>query len=91
MKSIRGLLINIRKKVREPKIVKEVEEVEVVREVIKEVPVEKTVIKEVEVPKPFEVTRYVGIPVPKDPEDLIEISNAEELELTPATALSGGK
>ena len=62
-----------------------------VKEVIKEVPVEKTVIKEVEVPKPFEVTRYVGIPVPKDPEDLIEISNAEELELTPATALSGGK
>jgi len=91
MKSIRGLLINIRKKVREPKIVKEVKEVEVVKEVFKEVPVEKTVIKEVEVPKPFEVTRYVGIPVPKDPEDLIEISNAAELELTPAAALSGVK
>ena len=91
MKSIRGLLINIRKKVREPKIVKEVKEVEVIKEVIKEVPVEKIMIKEVEVPKPFEVTRYVGIPVPKDPEDLIEISNAAELELTPAAALSGVK
>ena len=102
MKSIRGLLINIRKKVKEPKIVKEVEVIKevikevpvektVIKEVIKEVPVEKTVIKEVEVPKPFEVTRYVGIPVPKDPEDLIEISNAAELELTPAAALSGAK
>ena len=89
MKSIRSLLINLRKKVREPKIVKEIEEVEVVKEVFKEVPVEKIVIKEVEVPKPFEVTRYVGIPVPKDLEDLIEINNPHELELANVAAISG--
>ena len=61
------------------------------KEVYKEVPVEKTVIKEVEGPKPYEVTRYIGIPVPKDPEDLIEINNAEELDLTPIQALQGSE
>ena len=91
MKSVRSLLIHLRKKVREPKIVKQIEEVEVLKEVYKEVPVEKTVIKEVEVPKPYEVTRYIGIPVPKDPEDLIEINNAEELDLTPIQALQGSE
>ena len=91
MKSVRSLLIHLRKKVREPKIVKQIEEVEVLKEVYKEVPVEKTVIKEVEVPKPYEVTRYIGIPVPKDPEDLIEINNAEELDLTTVQALQGSE
>jgi len=100
---LRHMMINIIKRVRRPRVVtelkeveviKEVEvpkpfEVEVVREVIKEVPVQRIV--EVEIPKPFPVTSYVGIPVPKDPEDLIQISNAAELELTPAVALSGAK
>ena len=48
-------------------------------------------VKEVEVPKPYEVTRYVGIPVPKDPEDLIEINTVNELDLIPAGAIPGGK
>jgi hypothetical protein len=28
------------------------------------------VIRNVEIPKPFEVTKYVGVPVPKDVSDL---------------------
>ena len=90
-RTLRHLLINAIKRVRKPRVVTKTEEVEVVKEVFKEVPVEKTVVKEVEVPKPYEVTRYVGIPVPKDPEDLIEINTVNELDLIPAGAIPGGK
>jgi hypothetical protein len=90
-RTFRHLMVNMIKRIRKPRIVTELEEVEVVKEVVKEVPVEKTVVKEVEVPKPYEVTRYVGIPVPKDPEDLIEINTVNELDLIPAGAIPGGK
>ena len=90
-RTLRRLLINAIKRVRKPRVVTKTEEVEVVKEVFKEVPVEKTVVKEVEVPKPYEVTRYVGIPVPKDPEDLIEINTVNELDLAVAGAISGDK
>ncbi|SVD39639.1 uncharacterized protein METZ01_LOCUS392493, partial [marine metagenome] len=79
MRSMRSLLISMRKKIRNPKIVKEIKEVEVVKEVLKEVPVEKIICKEVEVPKPYEVTRYIGIPVPKEPGELIKINGSKEL------------
>lgn len=90
-RTLRHLLINAIKRVRKPRVVTKTEEVEVIKEVVKEIPVEKTVVKEVEVPKPYEVTRYVGIPVPKDPEDLIEINTVNELDLIPAGAIPGGK
>ena len=54
----------------QPKIVKEIEEVEVEKEVIKEVPVEKEIYQKVEVPVPYEITKYVGVPVPTETKDL---------------------
>ena len=52
------------------KVVTKINEVEVEKEVIKEIPVEKVVYEKVEVHTPFEVTKFVGVPVPTDPKDL---------------------
>ena len=61
-------------KIRKPnKVIKFIEK-EV--EVIKEVPVKKIVKEIVEVPKPVEITRYVGIPVPKNIEELPTLEEA---------------
>ena len=68
--AIRRTLVVLRKKLMEPKIVKEIEEVVVEKEVIKEIPVEKEVYKKVEVPVPYEITKYVGVPVPTETKDL---------------------
>jgi len=68
--AIRRTLLSLRKRLMKPRIVKEIQEIEVEKEVIKEVPVEKKVYEKVEVPVPYEVTKYVGVPVPTDPKDL---------------------
>ena len=68
--AIRRALIALRKKLMQPKIVKEIEEVVVEKEVIKEIPVEKEVYQKVEVPVPYEITKYVGVPVPTETKDL---------------------
>ena len=68
--AIRRTLVVLRKKLMQPKIVKEIEEVVVEKEVIKEIPVEKEVYKKVEVPVPYEITKYVGVPVPTETKDL---------------------
>ena len=68
--ALRKTLITLRKRLMQPKIIREIEEVEVEKEVIKEIEVEKKVYEKVEVPTPYEVTKFVGVPVPTDPKDL---------------------
>ena len=68
--ALRKTLITLRKRLMQPKIIKEIEEVEVEKEVIKEIEVEKKVYEKVEVPTPYEITKFVGVPVPTDPKDL---------------------
>ena len=80
--ALRKALLSFRKRMQKPKIIKEIEEVEVEVEVIKEVPVEKVVVNTVEVPKPFEVTKYVGVPVPKDASDLPQIEDMNPRDVT---------
>tara|TARA_B100001059_G_C17810291_1_gene571836 strand:+ start:40 stop:1605 length:1566 start_codon:yes stop_codon:yes gene_type:complete len=73
-RSIKLLLLVLIKKIRKPnKVIKYIEK-EV--EVIKEVPVKKIVKEIIEIPKPVEITRYVGIPVPKNIEELPTIEEA---------------
>ena len=80
--AFRKMLVAIRKRLNQPKIVTEYQEIEVEKEVIKEVevevpvevikeiPVEKLIYHKVEIPTPYEITKYVGVPVPTDPKDL---------------------
>ena len=77
--SLRRLFVDLRRKLRKPKIITEVveQEVEKIVEVTKEVPVEKVVKEVIEVIKPVEITRYVGIPVPKHPEELPTLEEAQ--------------
>ena len=79
--ALRKALLSIRKRMKEPKVIKEIEEVEIEKEIIKEVPVEKLVVRNVEIPKPFEVTKYVGVPVPKNVNDLPSIDEINFLDL----------
>ena len=48
-------------------------EKEVPVEVIKEIPVEKLIYHKVEIPTPYEIIKYVGVPVPTDPKDLPKV------------------
>ena len=80
--ALRKALLSFRKRMQKPKIIKEIKEVEVEVEVIKEVPVEKVVVNTVEVPKPFEVTKYVCVPVPKDASDLPQIEDMNPRDVT---------
>ena len=66
------------KRLRKPKIITEIKEIEIEKEIIKEIPVEKEVYKKVEVPVPYEVTKYVGVPVPTDPRDLPKRTNSDK-------------
>ena len=59
--SLRRLFVDLRKKIRRPKVITEIveQEVEKIVEVTKEVPVEKVVKEVVEVIKPVEITRVL--------------------------------
>ena len=101
--AMRAALIDLRKKLRKPKIVTQIEEVEVEKEVIKEVLVEqiveKEVIKEVPVekvvyetvikPEPFKVPVYVQVPVPTDARDFPEMADLKNTNVTSIMS-SGG-
>ena len=72
---------------RNPKVITETLEVEVEKEVIKEIPIEKPIYQKVEVPAPYEVVKYVGVPVPKDLSELPEIN---ENSLNGKKVIQGG-
>lgn len=74
--SVRRYFVEARKRLRQPKIVEKIVEKEIEVEVIKEVPVEKIVKEVIEVPTPIEITKYVSVPVPTNPEDLPNIEQA---------------
>ena len=78
MQRVQALLVDMRRRLRKPKIVTEIVEKQIEKEieVIKEVPIEKVVKEVIEVPKLIETTKYVGVPVPTKPEDLPSIEEA---------------
>tara|TARA_Y100000590_G_scaffold40976_1_gene43762 strand:+ start:6685 stop:8259 length:1575 start_codon:yes stop_codon:yes gene_type:complete len=87
--TFRRMLIDLRKRLRKPKVVTKTEEKEVIKEVVKEVKVDRPVFNTVEVPTPVEVTRFVGVPVPTDPKNLPEFHNDQEGQFTPLKDLIG--
>ncbi|MFL2697943.1 MAG: hypothetical protein ACJ0F4_01930 [Gammaproteobacteria bacterium] len=87
--TFRRVLVDLRKRLRKPKVVTKTEEKEVIKEVLKEVPVDKTVYKTIEVPTPVEVTRFVGVPVPTEPKNLPEFNSAQEGQFSPMKDLIG--
>ena len=103
LRSIRYTFIALTKRLRNPKIVKEIIEIEVEKEVIKEVEVEKVVyqdvIKEIEVekivyqevikPEPVEIPIFIQVPVPTDPKDLPRMDEITKDNLRPISALGG--
>ncbi|MDB4243935.1 hypothetical protein N9840_00945 [Gammaproteobacteria bacterium] len=103
IRSIRYTFIALTKRLRNPKIVKEIKEIEVEKEVIKEVEVEKIVyqdiIKEIEVekivyeevikPEPVEIPIFIQVPVPTDPKDLPRMDEITKDNLRPISALGG--
>ena len=92
LEAIRRFFVDLRKKIRQPKVITEVveQEVEKIVEVTKEIPVEKVVKEVVEVIKPVEITRYVGIPVPKHPEELPTLEEAQKEEKINQQPILGG-
>jgi len=87
--TFRRMLIDLRKRLRNPKVVTRTEEKEVIKEVVKEIKVDRPVFNTVEVPTPVEVTRFVGVPVPTDPKNLPEFDNDQEGQFTPLKDLIG--
>ena len=68
--AIRRVAVALRRRLLNPKVITKITEIEVEKEIIKEIPVEKIIYEKIEVPTPFEVTKFVGVPVPTDPRDL---------------------
>ena len=87
LSTIRKMIIDLRKRIRDPKIVKEIKEIE--KEIIKEIPVEKIVHKEVEVPKPVEIPLFVQVPVPTDPKDLPKMEEVTPEQMRPIASNGG--
>jgi len=87
--AMRAALIDLRRKLRNPKIVIQIEEIEVEKEVIKEVPVEKVVYETVIKREPFEVPVYVQVPVPTDARDFPEMADLKDTNVTSIMS-SGG-
>lgn len=88
-KILRVIAIALIKKIRKPRVIKEVIETEIEKEVIKEVPIEKIVHKEVEVPKPVEIPLFVQVPVPTDPKDLPKMEEVTSEQMRPISSIGG--
>ncbi len=88
-KILRVIAIALIRKIRKPRVIKEVIETEIEREVIKEVPIEKIVHKEVEVPKPVEIPLFVQVPVPTDPKDLPKMEEVTSEQMRPISSIGG--
>jgi hypothetical protein len=82
-------IVSMIKRIRSPKIVTKIKEVEVEKEVIKEVPIEKIRYEEVIKPEVVEVPIFVQVPVPTDPKDLPRIEELEPDNLHPIRAAGG--
>jgi hypothetical protein len=87
--AIRRALIDVRRRLRNPKIVKEIKEIEIEKEIIREVPVEKIIYKTVIKPEPFEVPTYVQVPVPTDARDFPEMADLNHQKVTSISSQGG--
>ena len=88
-RSMRYAFIALIKRLRNPKIVTEIKEIEVEKEVIKEVIVEKIKYEEVIKPEPVEIPIFVQVPVPTDPKDLPKMEELTQDNLKPISAIGG--
>ena len=79
-KSFRKMLLALRKRIKEPKIITKKVEIEVPKEVIKEVPVDKVVFKEV----PVEVVQkeVVHTPIYTNDPDLLKFGSTKVKDIT---------
>jgi len=72
LRSLRKMIISLRKRIMKPKIITEIQEIE--KEVVKivevEIEIEKKVYETVEVPTPYEVHKFISVPVPTEIKDL---------------------
>ena len=103
--AMRAAIIDLRKKLRNPKIITQIEEVEVEKEIIKEVflekivekeilvevPVEKIIYETVVKPEPFQVPIYVQVPVPTDAKDFPEMADLKNNNVTPIVSAGGSQ
>jgi len=87
--TLRLALVSLIKRIRAPKIVTKIKEIEVEKEVIKEVLVEKIKYEEVIKPEPVEVPIFIQVPVPTDPKDLPKIEDLKHHNLYPIAAAGG--
>ena len=72
-----------------PKIITKTKEIEVEKEIIKEIPIEKIVYKEVVKPEPVEIPVFVQVPVPTDPKDLPKMDELTPEEMKPISSNGG--
>lgn len=87
--TLRKMLVDLRQKLRNPKVVIKTKEIEIEKEVIKEVPVEKIIYEKVIKPEPFEVPKYVQVPVPTDAKDFPEMADLRSKKVTPISSQGG--
>ena len=83
------MLLDLRKRLRNPKIITKTKEIEVEKEIIKEIPIEKIVYKEVVKPEPVEIPVFVQVPVPTDPKDLPKMDELTPEEMKPISSNGG--
>ena len=89
LRSIRYAFVALAKRLRDPKIVKEIKEIEVEKEVIKEIEVEKIKYEEIIKPEPVEIPVFVQVPVPTDPKDLPKMEELTKDKVKPISAIGG--
>lgn len=89
VRSMRYAFIALIKRLRNPKIVTEIKEIEVEKEVIKEIEIEKIKYEEVIKPEPVEIPIFVQVPVPTDPKDLPKMEELTKDNLKPISAIGG--
>ena len=88
-RSIRFIFAALIKRLRKPKLITEIKEVEVEKEILKEVEVEKIIYQEVVKPEPVEIPVFVQVPVPTDPKDLPKMEELTKEKIKPISAIGG--
>ncbi len=89
LRSIKYVFVALIKRLRNPKIVKEIKEIEVEKEIIKEIEVEKVKYEKVIKPEPIEIPVFVQVPVPTDPKDLPKMEDLTKDNVKPISAIGG--
>jgi hypothetical protein len=88
--SLRKMLIDLRKRLRNPKIITKIKEIEIIKEIIKEIPVDKVIYETIVKPEPYEVPKYVQVPVPTDAKDFPEMADLNNNHKVTSISSHGG-